>query len=158
MQSMKGWYIKMNENATIPMETMMPNAPIPPEPVREITYGNERIRVLSLYPYRYDYGKGRTVLRIDIPEENVTLEQLAALKANTGAVDYYEDDVLKASYEGFTADFTYTYSGGSYSVELQRVGETEAAVLANAAEIRRVSEIAEQAAADAAYAAIMMEG
>lgn len=145
----------MNQN--ILNETMTPDM-MPKEIIREIGYGNNRIKVASLYPYRYDYGKGRTVLRIDIPEANITLEQLAELKANTGAIEYYEDGVLKAQYEGYTADFTYSYANGSYSVELQRVGETEAEVIRLKEQLARVTEIAEQAAADAAYASIMAEG
>ncbi len=137
-------------------ETMTPD--IPQEIIREISYGENRIKVTSLYPYRYDYGKGRTVLRIDIPEANITLEQLAELKANTGAVDYYEDDALKASYEGYTADFTYTYSNGNYSVELQHVGEMETELIALRKQLAQVANMAEQAVADAAYASIMAEG
>lgn len=109
------------------------------ETVKKIKFGDSEIIVKQAYPYRYDYGKGKQVLRIEILEENISLAQLEALKANGDAVEYYIDDALKARYEGYTADFSYGYANATYSVEMQRVGDVELAVQQNTADIEYLS-------------------
>lgn len=137
---------------------------VPTEPVKTIGFGDNLITVTSVYVYKDNYGKGRKSLRIEVPENDITLEQIEDLKNNEGTINYYVDGELKANYEGYTSDLSYSYQNGKYNIEIQRIDETTAMGLENAASIRwlteqimNISEIAQQAAADAAYAAIMVE-
>jgi hypothetical protein len=89
------------------------------------------ISVANTYPYRYDYGKGKQVLRIEIKEEECTFEKIKeVLKNCTSTIQYYEsetdkDFTLKNEYENYSQEFNCQYENGIYSVEITRLSDTE---------------------------------
>ena len=91
--------------------------------------------VSNLYPYRYDYGKGNEVLRIDIPETSASFDDIKKLDGFDEPIYYYENDMLKQPYEHYSVDFSCQYQNGTYSVELKRLNETERLVKKLAEEI-----------------------
>lgn len=95
------------------------------EIIKKIKFGENELEVSNLYPYRYDYGKGKEVLRIDISEEIASFEEIKKLDGNTEPIYYYESDMLKQPYEDYSADFSCQYSNGTYSVEIKRLDKTE---------------------------------
>lgn len=93
--------------------------------IKKIKFGDNELIVSNVYPYRYDYGKGNEVLRIDIPENNASFDDVKELDGLEEPIYYYENDILKQPYEHYSADFSCQYSNGIYSVELKRLNETE---------------------------------
>lgn len=99
---------------------------------RVIVNGKELI-VEEFYPFRYDYGKGKEVLRIKIAEANHSFEEVKALD-NTSleecpVIEYWEDEAKKNDYTGYGVDFSSNYveEGGKklFSIEITRQGATE---------------------------------
>lgn len=95
------------------------------EITKKIKFGENELIVSNLYPYRYDYGKGKEVLRIDISEENASFDDVKKLDGCEEPIYYYENDMLKQPYEYYQLDFSCQYSNGTYSLELTRLNETE---------------------------------
>lgn len=92
---------------------------------KKIKFGENELIVSNLYPYRYEYGKGNEVLRIDITEMNASFDDIKKLDGFEGIIYYYENDMLKQPYENYSAGFSCQYQDGTYSVELKRLNETE---------------------------------
>lgn len=146
-------------------ENMISTTESTTEEVRTISFGAyEGMVVEHAYPYRYNAGKGQKVFRIRGSEEVFTDEVRAALKNNTGTIYYYVNGGLKASYDGYTQNYTSTYRAGMYDIEIDCVWELEERLLAAerhnqelTALLSQVADKAEQAEADAAYANIMLE-
>lgn len=103
--------------------------------IKKIKFGENEIIVSNLYPYRYEYGKGNEVLRIDIPETSASFDDIKKLDSFEGIIYYYENDILKLPYENYSAGFSCQYQDGIYSVELKRLNETERLVQKLAKEI-----------------------
>ena len=93
--------------------------------IKKIKFGDNEIIVKSLYPYRYDYGKGKEVLKITISEDDASFDDIKKLKGFEDPIYYYEADNLKQPYEYYSVDFSCQYSNGEYSVELTRLSETD---------------------------------
>ncbi|HEX3077787.1 MAG TPA: hypothetical protein VHQ24_13070 [Lachnospiraceae bacterium] len=93
--------------------------------MKKIIIGDSKILVEQVYPYRYDYGKGKEVLRIEVSESNHKFEELLLLKDNESSLQYYEDDALKNEYVGYYQDFSCSYQNGVYSIELTRISATD---------------------------------
>lgn len=89
--------------------------------MRKIIFNETEVSVSDCYPYRYENGK--EVLRITTTES--TFDILKGLDGYTGAIQYFEDEVVKTEYSNYSIDFTCNYSDSTYSVELTRVGTTE---------------------------------
>lgn len=102
---------------------------------KKIKFGENEIIVSNLYPYRYEYGKGNEVLRIDIPEESASFDNIKKLDGFEETIYYYENDMLKQPYEHYSVGFSCQYQDGTYSVELKRLNETERLVQKLAKEI-----------------------
>ena len=93
--------------------------------IKKIKFGDSELVVSNLYPYRYDYGKGKEVLRIEILDSNASFDDIKKLDGNEDPIYYYENDTLKLPYEGYVYDFSCQYSEGKYSIELKRMDKTE---------------------------------
>lgn len=93
---------------------------------KKIVIGNRELICNDIYPYRYDYGKGKEVLRISIIESNHTFDDIRSiLKDCPYEIEYYIDDELKNVYEHYSRDFNCSYKDGIYSVEITRIDELE---------------------------------
>lgn len=100
---------------------------------RQIRIGTTSFDANNVYPYRYDYGKGKQVLRIELQGDLYTFEAIkTALDNCTQTIEYYEsmDDtvggyVLKNEYANYSLDFNCQYANGVYSVEITRLTEQE---------------------------------
>lgn len=92
----------------------------------KIVIGSQELMVEELYPYRYDYGKGKEVLRVKISEANHSFEEVKSL-ANTDnqTVEYLENEEKKNDYIGYCKDFSCQYQDGVYSIEITRIGESD---------------------------------
>lgn len=93
----------------------------------------------QIYPYIYDYGKGKEVLRLEVLERQHSFEELLFLK-NTQSklqhIEKYDDGTEKevVIYEGYYQDFVCNYKNGIYSIELTRISAID----------RMVAELKEQ--------------
>lgn len=111
------------------------------EPVKTIRYtttDGERILKVSSTPYPYLQSADKVVLRFSVSEADASAADIEDLKNNTGAIQYYEDDDLKASYENYTcgADgLVYGYDSGTYSVSLLRKDSKQVAIEKNTSDI-----------------------
>ena len=88
----------------------------------------------QIYPYVYDYGNGKEVLRIEVLETVHTFEELLYLKNTKSALHYYkkyedgqENEVI--AYDGYYQDFVCNYKDGIYNIELTRINSTDRKVL-----------------------------
>lgn len=86
----------------------------------------------NVYPFRYDYGKGREVLRIDILEKDHSFEEIkSVLKDCKDTISHYEqvdeseEYVLKNNYDNYSIDFNCQYNAGTYGVEITRKSDQE---------------------------------
>lgn len=88
----------------------------------------------QIYPYIYDYGKGKEVLRLEVLESHHSFEELLFLK-NTQSklqhIEKYDDGTEKevVIYEGYYQDFVCNYKEGIYSIELTRISESDRRLL-----------------------------
>lgn len=94
------------------------------ELIKKIKFGENELIISNIYPYRYDYGKGKEVLRVEISEEKATFEDIKKLEG-VDTFYYYENGTLKQPYENYSADFSCQYANGIYNVELKRLDKTE---------------------------------
>lgn len=68
----------------------------------------QMLEVTELYPYRYDYGKGKSVLRLQVPSK-VSFDTIQAFFSEVSDYDYYENDCLKTVYTQYGADLDIHY-------------------------------------------------
>ena len=94
--------------------------------MKTITVNGAQLTIQSLYPYRYDYGEGKEVLRIDISRDDHGYAQIeVVLEHPAGDIVYAEDGEAVNVYKGYILDFKCNYANRVYSVEITRVTETE---------------------------------
>lgn len=112
------------------------------EVIKQIKVNDVLLTVVDLYPYRYDYGKGKEVLKIRISEENHSFEEIKGLlKACIYPIEYLENDVLKNVYENYSVDFNCQYNNGIYSVEITRKSQQEQDIEALNGAILEIAEL-----------------
>lgn len=87
---------------------------------KQLKIGSKIINVEQVYPFRYDYGKGKEVLRIDVLDTIHSFEDLLILKDCTTDIGYIEDDVLKITYYNYSMDFNCLYNNGKFNIEITR--------------------------------------
>ena len=96
--------------------------------VKTITVGNKTLTVQQVYPYQYNFGAGKQVLRIDILKSDHGYDAIAAaLESPAGDIVYIEDGAAVCTYKGYTRNFQCNYSSaaGLYSVEIDQVTQAE---------------------------------
>ncbi len=136
--------------------------------------GETTLTVTDIYPFRYDYGKGKTVLRIKCAA-SVPFADIQSFFAETADYDYYDGEdgaeTLKTTYTQYGADLdvhykktsgsanadgTVTASETYYDIEVLRDPSIEATVLSlqasNAALTQQVTQLTADNAALAARA------
>lgn len=91
---------------------------------KQVKVGKTILQVVEVYPYRYDHGTGKEVLRIQVTEKNHSFEDLLLLRDCNDTIQYYEDGVCKNEYESYSLDFNCQYQNGTYSIEITRQDET----------------------------------
>lgn len=96
-----------------------------------------QFEVPEIYPYTYDGGLGKLVLRIVVDPSTKTYEELFNLLNNNSVAisEIWEDETsgektLKAEYTGYNKDFKCFYNGdpeypNQYFIELTRKTATE---------------------------------
>lgn len=128
--------------------------------------GNSTLPVADLYPYRYDYGKGKTVLRIRCAYE-VAFADIQSFFAETADYEYYDGadgaEERKTVYTQYGADLdihykkpadtpeaddTVTHVDAYYDIEVMRDPAIEATVRALQAANAALTQQAAQLAAD----------
>lgn len=94
--------------------------------MKKLIIGSKELIVESVYPFRYDYGKGKEVLRIEVLEINHNFDEVKVLEnADNQVIDYWEDEEKKNEYTGYCKDFSCNYQDGKYSIEITRLSETD---------------------------------
>jgi|GEM_PF-6732418 len=93
---------------------------------KQIKINETTLTVEQLYPFRYDYGKGKEVLRVDVLESNHSFDEVKVLSnSDNHVIEYFEDDVKKNEYTGYCRDFSCNYQDGKYSIEITRLSEQD---------------------------------
>lgn len=131
--------------------------------------GETIVSVLDIYAYRYDYGKGKTVLRLKVSDK-VNFSELQKFFSETADYEYYEGmdgfEELKTVYTRYGADLdihykrpadipevddSVTHTDAYYDIEVMRDPNIEATVrylqAANAALAQQASMLEAQNAA-----------
>ena len=94
--------------------------------MKKLIIGSKELIVESVYPFRYDYGKGKEVLRIEVLESNHNFDEVKALEnTDNQVIEYLEDEEKKNEYIGYCKDFSCNYVDGKYSVEITRISESD---------------------------------
>lgn len=94
--------------------------------MKKIIINEKELIVEQVYPYRYDYGKGKEVLRIEVLESNHNFDEVKALSnEDIYVIEYLEDEEKKNEYTGYCKDFSCNYVDGKYSIEITRVSESD---------------------------------
>lgn len=94
--------------------------------VKQIKINETKLTVEQLYPFRYDYGKGKEVLRVDVLESNHSFDEVKVLSnSDNHVIEYFEDDVKKNEFTGYCKDFSCNYQDGKYSIEITRLSEQD---------------------------------
>lgn len=91
--------------------------------MKKLKVGPYQLTVSNVYPYRYDYGKGKEVLRIEVLEEEHEFSELLILKNCTIDIEYIEDDITKNIYSNYSIDFSCQYNAGRFNIEITRICE-----------------------------------
>nr|WP_294490752.1 hypothetical protein [uncultured Anaerosporobacter sp.] len=92
---------------------------------KRLIINRNEINVESVYPYRYDFGKGKEVLRVEILESNHNFDDVKVLaNINNQAIEYWEEE-KKNEYTGYCKDFSCNYQDGKYSIEITRLSEQD---------------------------------
>ena len=110
--------------------------------VRYTTVDGEKTLKVSSTPYPYLQSADKVVLKFSVSESDAKSADVEELKNNTGVIEYYEDDELKASYENYTCGsdgLIYGYDSGMYSVSLLRKDAVKAAVEKNTSDIEYIA-------------------
>lgn len=93
---------------------------------KRLIINKNEINVESVYPFRYDYGKGKEVLRIGINETNHLFDELKVLEnTDNQSIEYFEEEEKKNEYTGYCRDFSCNYQDGKYSIEITRLSEQD---------------------------------
>lgn len=94
--------------------------------LKQVKINETLLTANQVYPYRYDYGKGKEVLRIDILESNHSFDEVKVL-ANTDnqVIEYLEDGSKKNEYTGYCKDYSCNYVDSKYLIEITRVSESD---------------------------------
>lgn len=110
--------------------------------IKYTTVDGEKTLKVSSTPYPYLQSADKVVLKFSVSESDAKSADVEELKNNTGVIEYYEDDELKASYENYTCGsdgLIYGYDSGMYSVSLLRKDAVKAAVEKNASDIEYIA-------------------
>ena len=110
--------------------------------IKYTTLSGEKTLKVSSTPYPYLQSADKVILKISVSEADAKSTDIEDLKNNTGVIEYYEDDELKASYENYTCGsdgLIYRYDSGMYSVSLLRKDATKAAVEKNTSDIEYIA-------------------
>ena len=110
--------------------------------IKYTTVDGEKTLKVSSTPYPYLQSADKVVLKFSVSESDAKSADVEDLKNNTGVIEYYEDDELKASYENYTCGsdgLIYGYDSGTYSVSLLRKDAVKAAVEKNASDIEYIA-------------------
>ena len=110
--------------------------------IKYTTLSGEKTLKVASTPYPYLQSADKVVLKISVSEGDAKSTDIEELKNNTGVIEYYEDDELKASYENYTCGsdgLIYGYDSGMYSVSLIRKDAVKAAVEKNASDIEYIA-------------------
>lgn len=91
--------------------------------MKQIKIGKTLLTVASVYPYCYDYGKGKQVLRIEVAEKDHSFNDLLVFQNCTTDIEYLENNVSKNIYSNYSLDFNCQYNEGRYSIEITRKSE-----------------------------------
>ncbi len=92
--------------------------------MKQLKIGTTILTIEEVYPFRYDYGKGKQVLRISVLDANHDFDSLKALlKDCTSDIEYLEDGVSKTIYTDYSLDFNSQYNNGTHSIEITRKSE-----------------------------------
>ena len=104
--------------------------------IKTIIAGNTTLTVSNIYPFCYNGGYGKEVLRMEIERINHGYTDIeSALESPAGDILYKEDGELMNAYKGYTRDFKCSYENGVYSVEIARVSQLELEVEALRGEV-----------------------
>lgn len=90
-----------------------------------IKFNDNKIKCKNIYPYVYDYGNGKEVLRLEVLETDHNFDEILKLKDNTYDIYHYENEELKCVYEGYYKDFICNYKNGIYNVEIYRISKSD---------------------------------
>ena len=110
--------------------------------IKYTTVDGEKTLKVSSTPYPYLQSADKVVLKFSVSESDAKSSDVEDFKNNTGVIEYYEDDELKASYENYTCGsdgLIYGYDSGMYSVSLLRKDTIKAAVEKNASDIEYIA-------------------
>ena len=110
--------------------------------IKYTTVDGEKTLKVSSTPYPYLQSADKVVLKFSVSESGAKSADVEDLKNNTGVIEYYEDDELKASYENYTCGsdgLIYGYDSGMYSVSLLRKDAVKAAVEKNKSDIEYIA-------------------
>lgn len=113
----------------------------------------KEIEVKGVFPYLVNSAISKVVLRMTISEEDVSYDDIYALKSCTGIIEQYERTIdgeivgeweLKNTYEDYNSgEISIGYQDGQYSVDLTRVGKFEKMLMQNKADIEYVAIMAD---------------
>jgi len=90
------------------------------------TIGDKAFTVINFYPFQYDMGAGKEVLRMDIPKAAHSYTEIeTALECPDADIFYYENGEHVGIYKGYVRNFKCSFANGIFSVELTRITATE---------------------------------
>ena len=110
--------------------------------IKYSTLSGEKTLKVASAPYPYLQSADKVVLRFSVAEADALSVNIENLKNNTGVIEYYEDDELKASYENYTCGsdgLVYGYDSGIYAVSLMRKDAVKVAVEKNTSDIAYIA-------------------
>lgn len=94
--------------------------------MKQIQIGENLLTVTEAYPYRYEYGEGKEVLRLKIEREAHGYTDIEAiLEYPSGDIVYLEDGQEVNVYKGYYRDFRCSYQEGLYEIEIARISSLE---------------------------------
>lgn len=94
--------------------------------MKKVIVNSKELIVQEVYPFRYDYGKGKEVMRIEISESNHNFDEVKALSnSDNQVIEYLEDEIKINEYTGYCKDFSCNYTDGKYSIEITRLSEQD---------------------------------
>lgn len=91
--------------------------------MKQLSIGTKVLTIENVYPYRYDFGKGKEVLRVEVLGTDHDFTELLVLQNCTKDIVYLEDGVMKNIYSSYSIDFNCQYSDNKYSIEMTRKSE-----------------------------------
>ncbi|MBS5935209.1 MAG: hypothetical protein KIC94_20345 [Clostridiales bacterium] len=94
--------------------------------MKQVIINKTILIVEQLYPNRYEYGKGKEVLCIEVLESIHSFDEVKVFSnSDNHVIEYFEDDVKKNEYTGYCKDFSCNYQDGKYSIEITRLSEQD---------------------------------